>query len=111
MAGELTNALKKVAEKVASYVDEAATLTVRTSYVEVGGATATFEKPKIAASTVIKLDGDCEVVLPVQRGSNEQMEVDATVFEMHERNVKTAIEYRSKMMQSLLQTFREAVGR
>jgi hypothetical protein len=111
MAGELTNTLKRVAEKIASYVDAAAKLEVKTSYVEVGGSTVTFENPKVAASTVIKMDGDSEVIVPVQRGGDGQMLVDSAIFELHERNVATAIEYRAKMMQSLLQAFRDTLNR
>jgi hypothetical protein len=111
MPNELTNSLKIVAEKVAGYVSQAAELSVETQYVEIGTNTANFANALPAASTIIKLDGDCKSVIPVRRAETGSLEVDSALFELHERNVATAIDYRTRMMGALLQTLKEAVGR
>lgn len=111
MPNELTNSLKTVAEKVAGYVSRAAELKVETEYIEIDGDSTVLPAPKPAASTVIKLDGDCKSVIPVRRGETGDLEVDAALFELHQSNVSTAIEYREKMMNALLQALRDAAGR
>jgi hypothetical protein len=111
MSNELTNSLKTVAEKVAGYVGEAAKLTVVTQYVEIGANAVDFKESHPAAQTVIQLDGDCASVVPMRRAASGNLEVDADLFSLHERNVATAIDYRTRMMDALLSTFKDAVGR
>lgn len=111
MPNELTNSIKSVAEKIASYVSKAAELSVVTEYVEIGSKAVDFTQARPAASTIIKLDGDCKSVIPVRKGETGSLEVDAALFEIHQANVSTAIEYRAKMMDALLQALREATGR
>jgi Zn/Cd-binding protein ZinT len=101
---ELKDALKTAAEKVAQYVEDAAEMSVETRYVEMGAAS--FDNAKIAARTVVKLDGDSQTVLPMRKGEAGAMTVDAAVFEMHQQNVQAAIDYRAKMMNSLLSLLR-----
>lgn len=111
MANELTNALKSAAEKIAIYVDKVSTLTVQTEYVELDAAAVSFENAKPVASTVIKLDGDCKTVVPMRRNEAGVLVTDDALYELHERNVATAIEYRARMMNAMLQSLREAIGR
>jgi hypothetical protein len=111
MPNELTNSLKLVAEKVAGYVGQVAELSVETKYVEIGANAVNFADALPIASTIIKLDGDCKSVIPVRRAETGALEVDSALFELHQRNVATAIEYRTRMMGALLQTFKEAVNR
>lgn len=113
MANELNVALKNAAEKIVKYVDNVATMSVETRFVEVGGANAAdFKAAAPAASTTIRLDGDCSAVLPMRRRADtNELEVDTSMFELHQRNVETAIEYRTKMMDALLQTLKQSVMR
>jgi hypothetical protein len=112
MPNELTNSLKSVAEKVAAYVEKVAELSVETQYMELDAKAVNFEGAHPAASTLIKLDGDCKSIIPMRRAaSGGGLEVDAAIFELHQSNVSTAIEYRTRMMEALLQAFKEAVGR
>lgn len=108
MANEMSNALKTAAEKIVSYVKDVATMTVETRFVEVSteAGAADFSAAKPAACTVIRLDGDCSAVLPLRRTEAGGLEVDSAVFEMHQQNVQTAIEYRQKMMQALLEAIK-----
>jgi len=112
MANEFANSLKSVAERVASYVNKAAELSVETQYVEMDGNQTGSTTTHLAASTTIKMDGDCKSVIPVRRAANGNgLEVDAALYEIHQRNVATAIEYRTRMMDALLQALKDAIGR
>jgi arginine decarboxylase-like protein len=103
MANELENAIKKAAVKIAQYVEDVAKLTVETRYVEVGSGQATdYDQARPLASTLITLDGDNHSVVPMQRTKEGALELDSTLYEIHQDNVATAIAYRTEMMQALL---------
>ena len=105
MASELESALKNAAAVVGQYVKDVATMTVETKYVEVGPDGAVdFSQARPVARTIIKLDGDSESVVPVRRNEAGVPEVDSALFELHQQNVTTAIEYRARMLNSLLST-------
>ena len=103
MASEMREALKSAAEKIAKYVEDVAEMAVETHYVELGAAS--FDQAKLAARTIVKLDGDSQTVVPMQKGDSK-LEVDMAVFEVHQQNVAAATEYRTKMMNSLLSVLR-----
>ncbi len=100
MASEIENALKDVANKVAQYVKDAAEMNVETKSVEVGG-NVDFSQAKAVARTIIKLDGDCEAVIPLTAGAAGTT-VDTALFDVHQRNVTVAIEYRARLLNALL---------
>lgn len=99
MPADFESSLRTAAEKVAGYVKDAAVMTVVTKYTEVGG---TAGDARLAASTVVRLDGDSEAVVPMRAGAGGALEIDETLFGIHQRNVAAAVEYRAKMMASLL---------
>lgn len=103
MASELREAIKTSANRIAEYVKDVSQMVVETSYVELGAAS--FDGAKLAARTEINLDGDSRNVIPMQQGESK-LEVDMAVFEVHQQNVSAAIEYRTKMMNSLLSLLR-----
>jgi hypothetical protein len=96
---ELKEALKNAADKIAKYVEDAATMTVETRYVEIG---AKADATKMAARTIIKLDGDSETILPMKTGPDGALVVDTVINEMHQENVQAAIDYRTEMLERLL---------
>jgi len=96
---ELKEALKNAADKIAQYVDDAATMTVETRYVAVGAGS---DESKLLARTIVKLDGDSETILPMKPGPDGTLVVDTVVNEMHQENVQTAIDYRTEMLERLL---------
>ena len=107
MANELQNAIKSVADKVAQYVNDAATMTVETRYVPIGaGSGADFGQARPVARTVIKMDGDSDTIIPMRPAKEGQLEADTTLFDLHQRNVNTAIEYRSSILTALLDTLK-----
>jgi hypothetical protein len=106
MAAELREAIKKAAEQVAKYVEDVASMKVETRYVDVSGAgVANFQDAMLGASTLVKLDGDSETVVPMQKG-DIKLEVDSGLYEVHQQNVQAAIDYRAKMMNALLGVLR-----
>lgn len=107
MANELNNAIKSAAEKIASYVGDIATLTVETRYLDTSQQNLTFDKAQPLARTVINMDGDCFTTLPARQNEANTLAADADLFDVHQRNVQTAIDYRARMMASLLQLLRQ----
>ena len=103
MANDFDTALRNLASKAADYVNDAATLTVESKYVHIGGGEdESLDKARALAKTVIKLDGDSEVIFPLQKNEDGQLELDGVLFDMHAQNVQTAIEYRARMLDALL---------
>ncbi len=103
MPNEIETSLRNAAETISKYIADVATLTVETRYVEVGSAgTVSLDQAQPAARTVIRLDADSSEVVPMQRTEKGNLEVDATLLDIHSRNVAAAIEYRAKMLASLL---------
>lgn len=111
MANELDKALKSAATSVAGYVKDASTMLVETYYVEVGPeGSAAFDQAKPVARSLIKLDGDSETVMPMRANDAGVMEVDAELFDLHQQNVNTAIEYRARILNALLGTLTSRIG-
>ncbi len=108
MANEVEDAVKKAATSVADYVKNVAVLTVDTKFVEVGQTSfANFDQAAPAARTVIRLDGDCEVVAPMRKNAAGVLEVDADLFQLHQANVQTAIDYRARLLDALLSVIKK----
>ncbi len=101
MATDIENSLKSAAEKIAQYIDNVATLTVETRFVELApGGQADFSQARPAARSEFKLDGDSFAVVPLRPGPTG-LDVDTALYAIHERNVASAIDYRAKMMSAL----------
>lgn len=109
MPNEFNTALKSAAQKIAKYVDNVATMTVETRFVDLGD-TVNFDKALPAARTEIRLDGDCATVLPMRKNEVGILSVDGDLYAVHQQNVATAIDYRTRMMDALLQTFKQTVS-
>ncbi|MCA1568397.1 MAG: hypothetical protein LC803_22665 [Acidobacteria bacterium] len=106
MANDTENFVKNTLAKVAEYVEDVATMTVRTEFTRIDSEEAdSFKQAKPAALTVIKLDGDCLSVIPMRQAAEGRVEIDAELLEVHRQNVATAIEYRARIMESLLNAF------
>jgi hypothetical protein len=111
MPNELEQTLKNVAVKIGQYVEDAATLTVQTDYLTVRtDAGADFNQSLPAALTIIKLDGDNKTVIPVRAKDAGPVEVESAIFDLHQQNVKTAIDYRARILQALLDALKQIRG-
>lgn len=102
MANEIESAIKNAAASAAQYVRDAAVMVVETRFVEIGGDTTDFSAARPGARTVIKLDGDCETVVPMRPTQAGPLEVDSGLFALHQQNVNTAIEYRARILNAVL---------
>ena len=104
MTTDLENSIRKAAATVAQYVEDIAEMRVDTHYVEIASTNGSFDQTKLAARTVVKIDGDSESVIPMRQDANQQMEIDTQLYGLHQQNVRVAIEYRAKIMDALLGT-------
>ena len=105
MANDFTSSLRNAAASVAKYVEDAAEMEVVTKYVEISDdAASDFETAKPVARTIVKLDSDSETIFPMRAGPDDVLEVDLTLFELHQQSVATAIDYRARILDSLLST-------
>ena len=113
MATEFVKILRNVMSSIAKLVEDASEMEVITEYIEVKpdeGAPQDFADTKLVARTIIKFDADSRVVVPMRRDENNRLEIDDPLFDVHERNVKAAIEYRTGVLHavfSALQSVRE----
>lgn len=104
-SNEIKEALKLAAEQVANYVKDASEMTVETRFVELGG---NGEEPKLAASSLVKFDGDSYFTVPMRRDANNNLVPDTAMYDVHEKNVQATIDYRVRMMEQLLALLRGA---
>jgi hypothetical protein len=102
MPGDLENTLRAAAERIVSYVEDAARMTVETKFVRPATADGSVEQPLLLARTMLSLDGDSEAVVPMRQGEGGDLRVDLEALEVHRANVRTAIEYRARMLNTLL---------
>jgi hypothetical protein len=104
-SSEIKEALKLAAEQVTSYIKDASEMKVETRFLELG---ENEEKVKPAASSLVKFDGDSICTVPMKRDANNNLVPDTALYELHERNVQTTIEYRVRMMEQFLALLRGA---
>ena len=117
MAVEVKETMKEVAAKIKQFVDNAATMTVETWYVEISKDKIQVQDNKAqwrtnahpVAMTEVKLDGDSVSVVPMRKNAEGAFELDTELLELHERNVKTATDYRAGILNSLVSILKEAL--
>lgn len=100
MENRFSEAIGAAVEDVARYVREAAVMTVETKYVDIEAAS--FEDATLMVRTIVKLEGESEVVVPAKKNEFGGLEADVAIFDLHQQNVRTAIEYRARMLQALV---------
>jgi hypothetical protein len=106
MPNEIEQMLKNVAVKIGKYIEDVATLSVQTDLLDTS-QNADFAQSKPAALTVIKLDGDCKTVVPVRLKDAGPAEIESALFDLHQQNVNTAIEYRARILHALLDAIKQ----
>ena len=108
MANDLETSVRNAAQNVAKALEDTTELTVQTQWVEVGDDGAvSWEDARPVSKTVIQLDGDTELTIPMTRSDAGAPETDVALLELHMRNVTSAIEYRSSLLNALLTVVRE----
>ncbi len=102
MASELETSIRNAALKLAKALEDASEITVETYYVEVGADAANLGDGKLAARSVIALDGDSKIVIPLRTAGAGELTIDTEILDLHQKNVTTAIEYRARVLNALL---------
>ena len=103
MASGLEQSLRNAAAKIAAYVSDVAEMKVETLYVRIGAnGPVDFNDARPVAQTRISLDGDSKIVVPLRETEAGRFEIDAELFDLHQRNVASAIEYRARILNALL---------
>lgn len=103
---EIKEALRKAANTASKYLSNAAILKVETQTLETAGS----KKTALAARTVIKLDGDNTSVVPGTLQESGKWEVDTVLYDIHMQNVQSAIDYRTRMVESMLRLLDPTTG-
>lgn len=102
------SALAGVVKKVGKVLDDMATDLYELSVVTTTGSVTTIEidnkkdgtkkqvfdvqETGISAKTVIQIDGDIIVKIPVRDGEGNEIEIDERMLQLHEENVQMAME-------------------
>jgi hypothetical protein len=111
MADRLESALRTAADKIAHYVQDVAEMKVETLYVRIGAdGPPDFNQARPVAQTIVSLDGDSKVVVPLHEAEAGRFEVDTALFDLHQRNVTMAIEYRVRILNALLSALQSLAG-
>jgi hypothetical protein len=103
MAQDLETAIGGIIAKIEAYVGDVAQLTVSTYGMDVDPAAPSTDwtQSRAIARTVVKADGDTTVTLPV-RAIDGALVADAALFDLHERSVRSATEYRTQVLAALV---------
>lgn len=101
MAESWENAVKDTAQKLAEALKDAATLSVKTDYIEAAPPGGQQSTP-ITLTTTISLDADSVNSVPVVRVEGSGLQVDPALHQIHETNVQAAIDYRMRILNALL---------
>ncbi|HEX6385237.1 MAG TPA: hypothetical protein VF177_11250 [Anaerolineae bacterium] len=109
MATDLETSVRNAAQKLANALEQASMLTVETKWVEVGDQGAVnWDDARPVSRTIIKLDGDTDLTIPMTRSEAGALERDVDLLELHMRNVTSAIEYRASLLDALLTAIRQS---
>ena len=103
MANNIESSILSAVERITAYVGNIATMSVETKYVRIDDQKdVDFSQSKPVARTIVKIDGDSESIVPVRVSEAGKVEVDADLFNLHQQNVSTAIEYRARLLDALI---------
>lgn len=102
MAESWEVSVKNTAQKLADALQDAATLTVKTEYVEAAAAGGAQSTP-ILLTTEIHLDADSLNSVPVTRVEGVGLQVSQDLYQIHASNVQAATDYRLRILQALLE--------
>ena len=107
MATDFETSVRQAAAKIASYVNDAASMTVITQYVIVDvNGDVDFAQAKPLASTEFKIDGDSSSIVPMRTTASGVVELDRDLLALHQANVSAAIEYRARILNALVSALR-----
>jgi len=103
----LQNAIKNTTEKLAKALEDATELKIETRYIDLSGPNAASDEAgRLLARTVMQLDGDMTVIVPMNRDEAGELQTNKEVFDLHQSNVVTALDYRAKLLNDLIKAMR-----
>jgi hypothetical protein len=110
---DLESTIRSAAQKFAQQLKDAGELQVETRFVLIGDdGSVTFDRGKRPiARTVISIDGDTELIIPMRQTATGALERDETLLDLHMKNVSSAIEYRASLLEALLSVVRPTRSR
>jgi hypothetical protein len=103
---DLVQALRQAGEELARQISDASSLNVETYFTIVGEKT----DPQMIASTLIELDGDTKMVIPLRREGSALVR-DKDLLDLHQASVNSAIAYRAKLFDQIMDVARQVRGR
>ena len=117
------SALAGVVKKVGKVLDDMATDLYELSVVTTTGSIKTIEiddkkggtkkqvfdieETGISAKTVIQIDGDIIVKIPVRNSEGEPVEIDERMLQLHEENVQMAMENWKTIITTLVEVVKD----
>lgn len=111
MATDLESHIRIALEKLAKALADAGDVTVETRYKPIDPQNPdSLDSSFLAARTVIKLDGDQDMIVPVTVTETGAIIFEESLLDMHLRNVQSAIEYRRSALNTLVDIFRRRGG-
>jgi hypothetical protein len=104
---DLRSALESAGRKLATALNDMQALEVQTKWVEVKSGVLSEDTAHLVASTRIELDGDTTVIVPL-KDENGALVLDQALFDLHRTSVEDAIQYRTQMIQMVVDFVRQA---
>ena len=98
---DLRSALENAARKLAEALRNVQELKVETRWVEVKAKAFDEKDSNLVAMTKIQLDGDTTVIIPL-RDENGALVPDQVLLDMHKEAVDSAMEYRSMLVNMIV---------
>lgn len=105
MANGVDAALRGAAEKLGTYLDGLSKMQVETYGTELDGNGKLTDQRLLMAQTTLSIDGDTTVLVPMKLVDN-QVVVDTDLLALHEKHVKTAMDYRASVIAALISALR-----
>lgn len=109
MANELQTLVQNTLQRMAKALEDAIELRVETRCMVVDGrdeGSPAEDRGQLLARTVLGLDGDMDVLVPVTRDSAGKVTQNEEMFSLHQRNVQQALDYRAELLKMLLDAAR-----
>ena len=108
MANDLEANIRTALENLTKALADVSKVTIETRYKPIDAQNPNdLDNSFLAARTVIKLDGDHESIIPVASTGSGSIVLETALLDLRLRNVQTAIEYRTHVLNTLVDLFRK----
>jgi hypothetical protein len=107
---DFREALQSAGRKLAEALNDLQALEVKTKAVEVKAGVFDEKDARVVAYTKIELDGDTTVIVPTQ-DENGTLVPDQALLALHKDSVADAMQYRSQIINMVVDFFRQGRAR